>query len=180
MEYRRAKIAGGTYFFTVVTHDRRQFLCEPDNISLLRDAFRCIMQNHPFKIEAIVILPEHLHCIWTLPDEDDNFSTRWRLIKEYFSRRCAPKYCAQISTSRKKKQEKAVWQRRFWEHHIRDEDDFINHVEYIHYNPVKHGLVQSPKNWEYSSFSRYVKAGIYDLNWGTGEKLTFAPSAGCE
>jgi putative transposase len=180
MEYRRAKIAGGTYFFTVVTHNRRQFLCEPDNISLLRDAFRCIMQNHPFKIEAIVILPEHLHCIWTLPDEDDNFSTRWRLIKEYFSRRCAPQYCDQISTSRQKKQEKAIWQRRFWEHYIKDEKDFINHVEYIHYNPVKHGLVQSPKDWEYSSFSRYVKAGIYDLNWGTGEQRVFEANVGCE
>jgi len=180
MEYRRAKVTGGTYFFTVVTHNRRPFLCEPDNISLLRDAFRYVMQNHPFKIEAIVILPEHLHCIWTLPDEDENFSTRWRLIKEYFSRRCAPEYCAKISTSRKKKQEKTVWQRRFWEHHIRDEKDFINHIEYIHYNPVKHGLVQSPKNWEYSSFSRYVKAGIYDLNWGTGEQRVFEVNVGCE
>lgn len=180
MEYRRAKIAGGTYFFTVVTHNRRQFLCEPDNISLLRDAFRCIMQNHPFKIEAIVILPDHLHCIWTLPDGEDNFSTRWRLIKEYFSRKCAPQYCNQISTSRKKKQEKAIWQRRFWEHQIKDEKDFINHAEYIHYNPVKHRLVQSPKDWEYSSFSRYVKAGIYDLNWGAGEKRVFEANVGCE
>lgn len=80
----------------------------------------------------------------------------------------------------KEKQEKAIWQRRFWKHHIKDEKDFMNHVEYIHYNPVNHGLVQSPKDWEYSSFSRYVKAGIYDLNWGTGEQRVFEANVGCE
>jgi putative transposase len=180
MQYRRAKIAGGTYFFTVVTHDRRPFLCEPDNISLLREAFRFIMQNHPFTIEAIVILPEHLHCIWTLPDEEDNFSTRWRLIKEYFSRRCDRAHWGESSMSRQKKQESAIWQRRFWEHCIKDEKDFVNHVEYIHYNPVKHGLVKSPKDWEYSSFSRYVKAGLYDLNWGADEQVVLDRNVGHE
>ncbi len=180
MQYRRAKIAGGTYFFTVVTHNRRPFLCQPDNIALLRNAFRSIMVNHSFKIEAIVILPEHLHSIWTLPEGDFNFSTRWRLIKEYFSRRCDPKYEGECSGTRMKKQEKAIWQRRFWEHHIRDEEDFIHHVDYIHYNPVKHGLVSSPRDWEYSSFHRYVTAGIYDLEWGAGEEIVFDERVGYE
>ncbi|GAA6623568.1 REP-associated tyrosine transposase [Scytonema sp. NUACC26] len=165
MQYRRVKVDGGTYFFTIVTHNRRKFLCEPSNISLLRDAFRYVLEQHPFKIEAIAILPEHIHCIWTLPEGDCDYSTRWRLVKSYFSHRCASIYRGEISTSRKKKQEQAIWQRRFWEHQIRDEKDFINHLEYIHYNPVKHGLVVAPKDWEYSSFHRYVRQGIYTINW---------------
>lgn len=180
MQYRRKKIAGGTYFFTVVTHNRRQFLCEPENIELLRNAFRSVMQRHPFTLDAIVILPEHLHCIWTLPDGEDNFSTRWRLIKDHFSRKCSPQYWGESSTSRQKKQEKAIWQRRFWEHHIQDEDDYIHHVEYIHYNPVKHGLVQYAKEWEYSSFERYVRSGIYNLDWGAGAEIVFDVGVGCE
>ncbi|MFB2917076.1 REP-associated tyrosine transposase [Aerosakkonema funiforme] len=180
MEYRRAKIEGGTYFFTVVTHNRRKFLCQPDNISLLRNAFRYVMEQHPFKIDAIVVLPEHIHSILTLPDGDYNFSKRWRLIKNYFTRRCAVEYKAKISKSRQNKQEQAIWQRRFWEHQIRDEKDFTNHVEYIHYNPVKHGLVSAPKDWEYSSFHRYVRDGIYDLEWGAEEEILFDESIGNE
>jgi putative transposase len=113
MEYRRAKIAGGTFFFTTITHSRRKFLCEPDNIILLRQAFRQIIAEYPFVIDAIVVLPEHIHCIWTLPPEDSDFSTRWRLIKSYFSSRCDAKYKGKISVSRQKKGEQAVWQRRF-------------------------------------------------------------------
>jgi putative transposase len=180
MQYRRLKVEGGTYFFTVVTHDRRKILTEPDNISLLRNAFRDVMQQHPFKIDAIVILPEHLHCIWTLPDEDDDFSTRWRLIKNYFSRRCASQYQTQVSRSRQKKKEQTIWQRRFWEHLIRDELDFANHMDYIHYNPVKHGLVTAPKDWEYSSFHRYVHQGIYDVEWGTEGEIIFDENVGYE
>ncbi|MBD2180032.1 transposase [Planktothrix sp. FACHB-1355] len=180
MEYRRAKIEGGTYFFTVVTHNRRKFLCQPDNISLLRNAFRYVMEHHPFKIDAIVVLPEHIHSILTLPDGDYNFSKRWRLIKNYFTRRCAVEYKTKISKSRQNKQEQAIWQRRFWEHQIRDEKDFTNHVEYIHYNPVKHGLVSAPKDWEYSSFHRYVRDGIYDLEWGAEEEILFDESIGNE
>ena len=180
MQYRRAKIDGGTYFFTLVTHNRRQFLCEPDNVSLLRNAFRYVIKQHPFKIDAFVLLPDHLHCIWTLPDGEHNFSIRWRLIKSYFSRQCAPQYQDKISTSRQKKQEKAIWQRRFWEHQIRDQTDFIHHVEYIHYNPVKHGLVKAPKDWEYSSFHRYVDEGIYDVEWGAGREIVFDPKIGNE
>jgi putative transposase len=171
MEYRRVKSPGSNYFFTLVTHNRRPILCEPENINLLRDSFKRVIQQHPFVIDAIVILPEHLHCLWTLPPGDADFSTRWRLIKSWFSRRCDSQYQGQVSASRRSKNERAIWQRRFWEHLIRDEQDFNHHVDYIHYNPVKHGLVLSPKDWQYSSFDRYVKRGVYDLDWGNSEIL---------
>ncbi len=180
MEYRRAKTPGATYFFTLVTHNRRKFLCAPENIVLLRQAFRYVMTGHPFKIEAIVVLPDHIHSLWTLPAGDADFSTRWRLIKSYFSHHCATTYQGQVSASRQSKQEKAVWQRRFWEHQIRDEDDFIRHVEYIHYNPVKHGLVNAPLDWAHSSFRRYVEAGRYPADWGAGVAISFPPNVGQE
>ena len=180
MEYRRAKTPGATYFFTVVAYNRRKFLHIPENVALLRQAFREVMADHPFKIEAIVILPDHLHALWTLPVNDADFSTRWRLIKSYFSRHCRATYQGQLFASRFRKQEKAVWQRRFWEHQIRDEDDYIKHVEYIHYNPVKHGLVNALIEWEYSSFRRYVEAGLYSADWGASGTLTFPQHVGQE
>jgi putative transposase len=180
MQYRRSTTQGVTYFFTLVTHQRRPFLCHPANISLLREAFRYVKAEHPFHIDAAVVLPDHLHCLWTLPDGDHNFSSRWRLIKSYFSRGCNPVYRLPPSTSRRKKQEQAVWQRRFWEHQIRDERDFIQHVEYIHYNPVKHGLVSAPRDWPYSSFHRYVRCGVYPADWGTGKVMTFGEGVGNE
>jgi len=179
MQYRRSRSSGSSYFFTLVTYNRHPILCELGNIDLLRDSFKRVMIKHPFTIDAIVIMPDHLHCIWTLPLEDADFSTRWRLVKSWFSRRCNIKDRKNISDSRKSKQERAIWQRRFWEHLIRDERDFINHVEYIHYNPVKHGLVSSPKNWQYSSFHRYVKKGICDRNWGSAS-VVFDSSIGME
>jgi putative transposase len=171
MEYRRARIAGGTYFFTLVTHHRRRFLCEPDAIALLSQSFRYTKQRHSFEIDAVVILPEHLHCVWTLPEGDSNYSMRWRLIKTFFSRHCGDEIRGEISASRRDKKEQAVWQRRFWEHCIRDEMDWRQHVEYIHYNPVRHGLVKSPKDWEYSSFHRYVREGKYNMMWGSDTSL---------
>lgn len=180
MQYRRAKTAGGTYFFTLVTHKRRKILCEPDNIALLRDIFRSVKANHPFTIDAFVLLPDHLHCIWTLPKDEHDFSTRWRLIKSEFSRRCHPKYKQQPSESRLRKCDQAVWQRRFWEHQIRDELDFNQHVEYIHYNPVRHGLARSPNDWECSSFHRYVRDGLCDIRWGEGEDIRFGEGVGKE
>ena len=180
MQYRRAKSPGSSYFFTLVTHNRRPILCEAENIQILRNSFSKVKQNHPFMIDAIVVLPNHLHCIWTLPKEDANFSTRWRLIKSWFSRRCQIAYPEKISASRQNKGEKAVWQRRFWEHLIRDQQDFENHVDYIHYNPVHHGLVLSPKDWQYSSFHKYVKDGVYDCNWGSSEMPIFNCSVGME
>jgi len=180
MWYRRAKIEGGTYFFTVVTYNRQRFLCQPENAELLRNAFRYVMKQRPFKIDAFVLLPEHLHCIWTLPQDDDNFSMRWRLVKSYFSRHCESQYQEGVSVSREKRKGQLIWQNRFWEHIIRDDDDFAKHIDYIHYNPVKHGLVKSPKDWEYSSFKRYVQAGMYDELWGEGQEILFADHIGNE
>jgi putative transposase len=180
MQYRRATIQGGTYFFTLVTHNRQRLLCLPTNVFSLRNAFRYVMRQHPFTIDAFVLLPDHLHCIWTLPHGDRNFSTRWRLIKSYFSRQCDTLSQENLSISRQQKKERAIWQRRFWEHLIRDEVDFKNHVEYIHYNPVKHGLVQAPKDWEYSSFHRSVRQGTYDIMWGAGEEIVFEANIGKE
>lgn len=180
MEYRRAKIEGGTFFFTVVTHNRREFLCNAENILLLRQAFREVMSKSPFIVDAIVILPNHIHCIWTLPPGDSDFSDRWRLIKNYFTHHCDIKYQGKISVSRQNKGEKAVWQRRFWEHQIQDEIDFIRHVDYIHYNPVKHGYVKAPKDWNYSSFILYVNKGIYDIDWGSGIEIQFSEDVGNE
>ena len=122
----------------------------------------------PFVMDACVILPEHLHCIWQLPDGDDDFSTRWRLIKSYFSRHLE---CDErISTSRMRKNERGIWQRRFWEHLVRDDRDFGDHLDYIHLNPVRHGFVSSPSEWPHSSFSKWVERGVYEPNWGSGEK----------
>ncbi|MBN3873698.1 MAG: transposase [Nostoc sp. JL33] len=180
MEYRRAKIEGGTFFFTVVTHNRREFLCNAKNILLLRQAFREVMSKSPFIVDAIVILPNHIHCIWTLPPGDSDFSDRWRLIKNYFTHHCDIQYQGKISVSRRKKGEKAIWQRRFWEHQIQDEIDFIYHVDYIHYNPVKHGYVKAPKDWNYSSFILYVNKGIYDIDWGLGIEIEFPEDVGNE
>jgi putative transposase len=162
-------ITGGTFFFTVVTYNRRMIFRTPDNIGLLRTIFKEVMAKHPFTIDAAVILPEHLHCIWTLPEGDRDFSMRWRLIKSDFTRRCDQVYKITPSAVRQYKKEQAIWQRRFWEHQIRDETDFIRHVEYIHYNPVKHGLVDSPKDLPYSSFQKYVKEGKYEIDWGEGK-----------
>ena len=146
----------------------------------LRDAFRYVMERHPLIIDAVFILPDHLHCMWTLPENDQDFSTRWRLIKSYFSRKCQVSFQEKMTLSRQQKGEKAIWQRRFWEHQIRDDRDFINHVEYIHYNPVHHGLVNAPKDWQYSSFHRYVEAGVYDVMWGAEERLIFDDHIGHE
>ena len=138
------------------------------------------MENHPYTIDAIVLLPDHLHCLWTLPEGDHDFSGRWRLIKGSFSRQCDPQYKGDVSASRKTKKEQAVWQRRFWEHRIWDKQDYANHVAYIHYNPVKHGLVSAPGEWLYSSFHSHVDQGLCDPNWGAGTEMFFADGVGSE
>ncbi len=180
MQYRRLKTPGATYFFTIVTYQRQRLLSDPEMVELLRVAFRNVIARFPFTIDAIVVLPDHLHCIWTLPDQDADFSTRWRLIKNYFSRNCPEKYKQNRSVSRLKKGEQAIWQRRFWEHQIRDEVDFANHVDYIHYNPVKHGLVATPQDWEYSSFHRYVQDGSYSRDWGANVLIEWDNEVGQE
>ena len=164
--YRRRRLPGGCYFFTVATLERSRGLLTT-HIDRLRSAFRLVRHRYPFTIDAVVVLPDHLHCVWTLPTQDDDFSTRWRLIKSTFSK-SLPTH-DRTSPSRGSKRERGVWQRRFWEHAIRDENDFEQHVEYIHYNPVKHGYTKRPIDWPFSSFHRYVKRGLYPLHWGTAE-----------
>ena len=166
MQYRQARTAGGTYFFTVVTYDRQPILCTPNSINILKNAFQYVIAKHPFTVEAMVVLPDHLHCIWAMPDGDRDFSTRWRLIKSKFTRDCDKNLRQTPSRSRRDKQEQAIWQRRFWEHLIRDDTDYLNHVEYIHYNPVKHEYVGQPGQWPHSTFDRFVRDGLYSRDWG--------------
>ncbi len=163
--YARAKIPGGTYFFTVNLAKRRGNSLLTDRISTLRAAFAMTARERPFAMPAIVVLPDHLHCLWRLPSGDDDFPTRWRLIKSRFSR--ALSNTEWRSRSRFDKSERGIWQRRYWEHSIRDDEDYRRHVEYIHYNPVKHGYVAEPRLWPYSSFRRWVAEGYYPDNWGS-------------
>jgi putative transposase len=157
-DYRRLYTPGGTYFFTVVTACRRPLFADPHNVQLLRHAFRYVRERRPFEIAAAVILPDHLHCLWRLPEGDEDFSTRWQMIKTAFSRRLPASGGAKV-----------IWQPRFWEHLIRDEEDLRRHLDYIHFNPVKHGLVADPGAWEPSSFRRFVKTGWYAPGWGACE-----------
>ena len=168
MQYRRARTPGGCYFFTVVTHQRRSLFSDPEQVALLRGAFRLVRARHPFRIDAIVLLPDHLHCLWTLPVGDDDYPTRWRLIKSEFTRHCAAGLHLPVGISRRHKGERGIWQRRFWEHEIRDDIDFRRHLDYIHYNPVKHGLVEEAATWPYSSLGRYLRNGVYPVGWERG------------
>jgi putative transposase len=163
-DYIRLYESGGTYFFTVVTCIRRPLLRSDSAVSILNGCFKRVMKLHPFTIEALVLLPDHLHTIWTLPSGDSDFSMRWNLIKGNFSRRLRPE-SDNPSVSREKHREKTVWQRRFWEHLL--QQDFNRHCDYIHYNPVKHGLVRSPGDWVHSTFSEFVAKGLYSPDWGS-------------
>jgi putative transposase len=162
VRYRRNIVAGGTYFFTVTLVDRRSSTFV-EHIDALRAAFRAARRERRFMIDAIVILPDHLHAIFTLPAGDADFSGRWRRIKGHFSTRM---FRAGIAMKRHPNGELALWQRRFWEHTIRTDDDFARHVDYIHFNPVKHGLVSCVLDWPYSSFHRYVRQGLLPKDWG--------------
>jgi putative transposase len=160
--YRRHFVGGGSYFFTLNLADRGLRLLT-DNIDALRGAFRYTRVRHPFAIDAIVVLPDHLHAIWTLPEREPDYALRWRLIKATFSR--ALRRGEKVSLSRSRKRERGVWQRRYWEHMIRDEDDFARHADYIHFNPVKHGHVRRVVDWPYSSFHHLVWSGRYPAEW---------------
>jgi putative transposase len=160
--YRRNFIPGGCFFFTVNLADRRLRLLT-EHVETLRSAFRETRQRHPFTIDAMVVLPDHLHAVWTMPEGDRDFSTRWRLIKSTFSRNLAVGEL--ISASRAAKRERGIWQRRYWEHTVRDEDDLARHIDYVHINPVKHGLVTRVRDWPHSSFHRMVKLGMYPEDW---------------
>ena len=165
MRYRRAFVAGGSFFFTLVTEKRRPLFASVEAVDVLRDAFRSVCSSRPFELDAIVVLPDHLHCIWTLPSGDADFSTRWRLIKTWFTKHCDPALRPAPSGVQMKKREQALWQHRYWEHMLRDERDCERHVEYIHYNPVKHQYVTCPHLWPHSSFHRFVAEKRYEQRW---------------
>ena len=161
VRYRRNFVAGDTFFFTLTLADRRSRLLV-DHIQTLRAAFRVARHARPFAIDAIVILPEHLHVILALPADDVDFSGRWRRIKGHFS---TASISPGVELKRYSNGDLALWQRRFWEHTIRDETDFARHVDYIHFNPVRHGLVARVCDWPHSSFHQYVREGVLPNDW---------------
>jgi putative transposase len=163
--YRRYRLENRPVFVTLVTAARKPFLV--DHLEELRAAFGCVKQRHPFEFPAWVMLPDHCHFIMDLPEGDGDFSTRINLIKGAFSRR-VPDFAA-VPEGRARRRERSVWQRRFWDHMIRDDEDFRRHLDYIHYNPVKHGYVEEPGEWPHSSFLWYVREGVYGEDWGRGE-----------
>ena len=176
-DYRRAHLPGGSFFFTVVTERRAPILCSDISRLCLRNAIRQCQQHWPFRIDAMVLLPDHLHAIWTMQGGDSRYSARWGWIKKEF----AKAYLAAggeeqpRSASRKRQRRRAILQRRFWEHCLRSEADYARHFDYVHYNPVKHGYVECAKDWPYSTFHRWVRQGVYTPNWGckTDGILTF-------
>lgn len=167
--YRRVLVPGGTYFFTVNLRERNRSLLV-DHIDSLREAFRITRAARPFHLVAIAVLPDHLHCVWRLPQADADNVRRWAQIKGCFSRRL-PVQDARPST-RIKRRERGVWQRRYWEHLIRDEDDLRHHVDYVHINPVKHGHAARAIDWPHSSFGRWVARGVYPEDWAADPSAT--------
>ena len=168
--YRRVRIPGATYFFTVNLFDRSSNLLV-DQVELLRLAVRRTRQRLPFVIDAWVVLPDHMHCLWTLPTDDSDYPKRWKAIKTDFSKSLANAEARTAANIRRG--ERGIWQRRYWEHTIRDERDFAAHMDYVHFNPVKHGLVGRPGDWPFSSFRRSVEAGFYPADWlGDAGELT--------
>ena len=165
--YRRAWEAGGTYFFTVNLMRRGGNDLLVRHIDLMRSAVALVRRRHPFVIHAWVVLPEHMHCVIGLPVGDVGFSSRWRLIKSAFSKSLPVGEWR--SPVRVRRGERGIWQRRYWEHLIRDEADFNAHVDYVHINPVKHGLVKWVADWPYSTFHRLVAQGVYPSDWAGGD-----------
>lgn len=163
--YIRQRHPGACFFFTVVTHQRRPFLTHPENMALLRKAMGDVKRRYPFTIDGIVIMPDHIHAIWQLPYGDNDYSSRWAQIKRRFSMSVTAG--EKLSRSRMAKRERGIWQRRFWEHAIRSEEDWRLHMDYIHYNPVKHGYVASPEEWPYSSLDNCIQKGWYEKGWGS-------------
>lgn len=161
-DYRRLRIPGATYFFTVNLLDRRSDLLVA-HIAELREAVRAVRRKWPFHIDAWVVLPEHMHCLWTLPEGDSDFPRRWQEIKVGFAK--ALPAVESRSPLMVRRRERGIWQRRYWEHVIRDDRDYAAHMNYIHFNPVKHGLVEVPGDWPFSTFHRGVAAGLYPADW---------------
>ena len=202
-DYRRVKTPGATYFFTLVSYQRRPILCDDAVRVALREAITTVRREHPFTIEAWVLLPGHLHCIWTLPEHDHAYSVRWSMIKRLVTQRVGahgapfygcgstqdmPHQCRRVrhahhrdptqvqsenrrglpilSASHLRRREGAIWQRRFWEHRVRDQADLTRCIDYLHWNPVKHGHVNRAVDWPYSTFHRFVRQGLYPVDWG--------------
>jgi putative transposase len=169
-DYRRNRIPGATYFFTVNLLDRGSGLFVT-HIESLRDAVRKVRRRSPFHIDGWVVLPDHMHCLWTLPESDWDFPVRWWAIKTAFSKSLP--HTERRSPVMRRRGERGIWQRRYWEHTIRDESDYAAHLDYIHFNPVKHGLVESPGDWPFSSFRHCVSTGLYPAEWlGGGAEPT--------
>jgi putative transposase len=173
--FRRYFVPGATYFFTVVTYNRAAFLCADVAREVLRIVMRECRAQWPFEMPAVVLLPDHWHALWSLPTNDDRYPGRLGWIKKEFSKRWLARGGEQqnVTVAQGKEHRRGVWQPRYWEHTIRDEKDFERHFDYIHYNPVKHGLVSRVRGWPYSSFHRWVKEGVYPPNWGEGP-MSFA------
>jgi len=168
-DYRRWYVPGGTYFFTIVTYKRHPFFSDPIARELLREAWKKVQASSPFTNIASVLLYDHFHCLWTLPPGDTDYSLLIKSIKDQFTRQWLAQggFEVPVSSSQKMRGNRGIWQRRFWEHVIRDEEDLESHFDYIHFNPVKHGYVGKPLDWPYSTFHRYVHSGHYSRNWGS-------------
>lgn len=163
--FRRVRVPGGTYFFTLATWRRQSLLTHPDAVAALREAFRDVRGVHPFETVALVMLPDHLHAIWTLPPNDADYARRWAMIKRQISRRTAHLVRRATTASMVRRRETGVWQRRYWEHLIRDDTDLRRHLDYVHFNPVKHGYARRVGDWPYSTFHRYVADGRLPADW---------------
>ena len=165
--YRREYDRGRVYFLTQVTYARQDWLCGELARSALRQAINQVRRKYPFQIDAFVLLPDHFHCLWTLPENDGNYSVRMRLIKSHVTQSIGDQLQLdlEVSTSRSRRRERNLWQRRFWEHRVHDQSEFSAYCDYIHINPIKHGLCKSPTDWQWSTVHRFIQQGIYPTNW---------------
>ncbi|MGB8990508.1 MAG: transposase [Desulfobaccales bacterium] len=173
--YLRSRRPGGTFFFTAVTFQRRRLFKDHENFEILSNIISEVQKDYPFTLDAWVFMPDHLHCLWTLPPDEADYSKRWGLIKAKFTKAISQESgrSALLTGSKIRHRESTIWQRRFWEHQIKDERDLQVHLDYIHFNPVKHGLVKSPGEWQNSSFHEFVSRNLYPINWGENIELKF-------
>jgi putative transposase len=171
--YRRAYVPGGSFFFTLVTYERVPVFADDRGRRFLGDLLRAAKVRWPFTINALVLLPEHLHAIWSLPSGDTAYSTRWAWIKKEFTKEWLKLGGAEksVTAGDRRERRRGVWQGRFWEHTLESEDDFDRHFDYVHYNPVRHNLVRFPRDWPWSSFHRWVRAGVYPEDWACSQEV---------
>ena len=178
--YIRWRDDGAAYFFTVVTYHRRAILTSANARTILKRAMATVRQRWPFDMPACVLLPDHLHCVWQLPEGDDDLPVRWANIKRAFTQRYleAGGRGAKVSPGLGRHHQRGVWQPRYWEHRIRDEEDWRRHCDYIHFNPIKHGHVEDLSDWPWSSFHRYVQQGVLDPDWPGAKPLAMPDTTG--